>query len=77
MVNATIKRRLAVLEAKKARVEGTRWVLNFAGRDADAVVDDLGRRWERLPGEDYAEFEARATAGRPFGFITLNRAATA
>lgn len=73
MVNATIKRRLAVLEARKAQEEGMRWILCFAGRDADHVVDDLGRRWDRLPGEGYAEFEARTTADRPYGFVCLNQ----
>lgn len=77
MAKADVMRRLARLEAQKARVEGTRWVLNFAGRDAERLVDDLGREWFRLPGESYPAFEARATAGRSHGFVCLNAAATA
>ncbi len=76
MANATIKRRLARLEAKKAQEEGMRFFLCFAG-DADHVLDDMGRRWNRQAGETLEEFHARTRADRPHGFITLNRAATA
>jgi hypothetical protein len=71
MVKAALIARLARLEAEKAHVEGSRWILNFAGIAAERVVDDVGRVWSRLPGEDYAAFEARATADRPYGFVCL------
>lgn len=70
-----LKRRLAHLEAQKAHVEGTRFLLNFAGRDAAAVRDQDGRTWTREPGETADSFDERIKAGhRPWGFICLEPA---
>ena len=73
MVLASLKRRLERLEAQKAHEEGTRFFLCFAGRDAEVVIDDLARKWTRLPGESVDAFHERTRADRPpFGFVCLN-----
>lgn len=75
MVKAALLTRLTRLEAQKAAVESTRFFLNFAGRDANAVRDFSGRTWTREPGEDADSFDERIKAGhRPWGFICLGPA---
>ncbi len=75
MVKAQILTRLGRLEAAKAKVESVRFFLNFAGRDAVAVVDFSGRVWTREDGESPGAFDARIQAGHPpHGFICLGPA---